>query len=246
LRCEVHQLAAGPDGRCALCRTSLRAERKREGLRLGLGIMAGAALMIVALLGYGAFRRAERAPQERTVPAAEMLARSTTPRAQQSDPPASSAALEPPADPLPIPSPPSPPVAETPAASAAPAPSGVAAAGAPKPAGSARVVAGPTPEQIRAALVATPIVMFTADWCSVCRRAHAFLRANGLSCVDRDIDRDPAALRELKTRTGKTSVPTLEIDGELEQPGFSEQAVEHALARSVERRLGVTGLSIQR
>jgi glutaredoxin len=113
-------------------------------------------------------------------------------------------------------------------------------------AASTHALAGPTAEQIQAALVATPIVMFTADWCSVCRRAHAFLRANGLSCVDRDIDREPAALSELKARTGKASVPTLEIDGELERPGFNEQAVEHALARSVERRLGVSRLSIRR
>jgi hypothetical protein len=67
-----------------------------------------------------------------------------------------------------------------------------------------------------------------------------------LSCVDRDIDADPSALRELKQRSGSASVPTFEIDGELERPGFSERDVERALARSVERRLGVRGISIQR
>jgi hypothetical protein len=50
---------------------------------------------------------------------------------------------------------------------------------------------------------------------------------------------------ELKRRTGGSSIPTLEIDGELLQPGFSEQSVERALLASVERRLGVTGIRIQ-
>ena len=88
--------------------------------------------------------------------------------------------------------------------------------------------------------------MFTAPWCAVCRRAHAFLRANGLHCVDRDIESDLAARRELKQRTGRTSIPTFDIDGQLLEPGFSERGVERAVAQSVERRLGVTGLSIQR
>jgi glutaredoxin len=105
---------------------------------------------------------------------------------------------------------------------------------------------GPTAEELQAAFVATPIVMYTAPWCSVCARAHAFLSANGLRCVDRDIEADPAARRELKERTGTTSIPTFEIDGELERPGFNERVIERAVARSVERRLGVKGIAIQR
>ena len=240
MRCEIHDLATGPDGRCALCLTSLRVEQSREGLRLGFGIMLGAAVVMVALLGYGAFRRAEKAQSERPAVAAEALVHSAAPIATQVSPPSRAVALEP----SPFPTPPSAPVAAT-SVPSAPASSLVATAAPPNAAGSARA-AGPTPEQIHAALIATPIVMFTAEWCSVCRRAHAFLQANGLSCTDRDIDRDPAALSELKARTGRSAVPTLEIDGDLERPGFSERSVERALARSVERRLGVTHLSIQR
>jgi glutaredoxin len=103
-----------------------------------------------------------------------------------------------------------------------------------------------SPQQVQAAVTATPIVMFTAPWCAVCRKAHAFLQANGLRCRDRDIDADPAARRELKERTGQTAVPTFEVDGQLLRPGFSETSVERAVAQSVERRLGVTGVAIQR
>lgn len=249
LRCPIHELAAGPDGRCALCRTSLRVERGREGFRLGLGIITGSALLMVALLGYGAIRRAELAERRRVAAttAASVAVAASPERPPQ--PPKLGVAPDPSTDPqMPwqVPSPPRPLILNAPLASTEPAPPVLEATAAPTPTASAPAVAKPTPEQIRAALVATPIVMFTADWCSVCRRAHAFLRANGLSCLDRDIDRDPAALRELKERTGSASIPTLEIDGELERPGFSEQTVEHAVARSVERRLGVSDLAIRR
>jgi glutaredoxin len=204
-----------------------------------------------ALLSYGAIRRGarHRVPDQQVRPEAQSSATTTvherdaevTP--EPSAPPAArlSTAVAPP---VPDPQVPSfaaslPPVVEP---SRAPPPSATP----PKSPAATAAPASPTPEQIHAALAATPIVMFTASWCSVCRRAHAFLRANGLSCTDRDIDAEPAALRELKRRTGSASVPTLEIDGELERPGFSERAVERALARSVERRLGVHGISVQR
>ncbi|HEY3235945.1 MAG TPA: glutaredoxin family protein [Polyangiaceae bacterium] len=72
-----------------------------------------------------------------------------------------------------------------------------------------------------------------------------FRAENCPSYRERDIDRDQEARVELKRRTGGSSIPTLEIDGELLQPGFSEQSVERALLASVERRLGVTGIRIQ-
>jgi len=205
--------------------------------------MIGSALMMVALLGYGAFRRTELARRQQPVVIAAAVAPSATPLVAPPQP------AEPSAEPAPPPESPVPsrlPALTTPVPDAAPAPPALAATAVATSAASARAPAKPTPEQIHAAVVATPIVMFTADWCSVCRRAHAFLRGNGLSCVDRDIERDPEALRELKARTGSTSIPTLEIDGELERPGFSEQVVERAIARSVGRRLGVTNLTIQR
>jgi glutaredoxin len=103
----------------------------------------------------------------------------------------------------------------------------------------------PSAEQLHAALLATPIVMYTAPWCGACRRAHAFLQANGLVCKDLDVDANPTALRELKQRTGDTAIPVLEVEGKLLRAGFSERALERALVESVERRLGVRGIRLQ-
>jgi glutaredoxin len=104
---------------------------------------------------------------------------------------------------------------------------------------------GPSPEQIQAAVVSTRIVMYSAAWCGVCQRAKAFLRQNGLSYENRDIDENPAARAELKRRTGGAAIPVLEIGGTLLKPGFSERSVERALVQSVEQRLGVRGIRLQ-
>jgi glutaredoxin len=253
VQCDLHGIAAGPDGRCALCRAAHVAEQRRQALSSGVRVVLGLAIALFALLGYGALRRVERSRAREQQATAEAQ-RNTTAAAAPHGEPASNAVQQPRSEPeatmgIAV----APPSLEPNAPSLEPnAPS--LEPNAPSPAqpttttASAASVAppSPTPEQIHAALAATPIVMFTASWCSVCRRAHAFLRANGLRCTDRDIDSEPAALRELKQRSGSTSVPTFEIDGELERPGFSERAVERALARSVERRLGVHGISIQR
>jgi len=103
----------------------------------------------------------------------------------------------------------------------------------------------PSPAELRAAVLATPITMYTAPWCGACRRAHAFLQANGLACKDLDVDASPAALRELKARSGATKIPVIDVDGKLLRSGFSERAVEQALVDSVEHRLGVTGVRLQ-
>jgi glutaredoxin len=137
-----------------------------------------------------------------------------------------------------------PPAVEEPAAPDEPrAATARLAAAAPAP--SAASKPAPNPAALRAALLATPITMYTATWCSACQRAHAFLRANGLTCKDLDVDNTPGALHELKARTGATAIPVLEVDGKLLRAGFSERAVERALAESVERRLGVTGVGIR-
>lgn len=103
----------------------------------------------------------------------------------------------------------------------------------------------PSREQVAEAVRATPIVLFSTSWCPVCQKARAFLRANGLGYVERDIDRDEAARSELERRSGRTSIPTLEIDGRMLTPGLNPTAVMQAVAASVERKLHVSGIAVQ-
>ena len=86
--------------------------------------------------------------------------------------------------------------------------------------------------------------MFSTSWCPVCARARQFFHANGLKFEDRDVDADPQASAELKRRSGGKAIPLIDIDGQQLRPGFSEQATMQAVAASVERRLGVSGIRL--
>ncbi|HEX5101689.1 MAG TPA: glutaredoxin family protein, partial [Polyangiaceae bacterium] len=99
--------------------------------------------------------------------------------------------------------------------------------------------------ELRAALVATPITVYSAPWCGTCRRTHEFLQQNGLHWTDRNIDDDPAALRELKQRSGGTAIPVIDIDGKVLAAGFNARAIAEALSESVERRFRAQGVPIQ-
>jgi hypothetical protein len=72
-----------------------------------------------------------------------------------------------------------------------------------------------------------------------------FTEISGVRIKDIDVDENPAALRELKARSGGTSIPVIDVDGKLLGAGFSERAVERALTESVERRLGLTGIELR-
>lgn len=183
-------------------------------------------------------------PSVSVAPAAPGALTEAPPTEAEAEPPAEpepsrnepvTAEVAPPPEPTPEPAPV--------ASAAAPAPAASAAQGTPSPSASQ---ARPTEAAFASAVRATPIVMFSTSWCTVCQTAREFLGANGLSYSERDIDRDDNAREELKRRTGKTSIPTLEVDGQLLTPGFSEQKVIAAVAASAKRRSGVDKVEIRR
>jgi glutaredoxin len=59
-----------------------------------------------------------------------------------------------------------------------------------------------------------PITMYTAEWCSDCRRAKSFMKERGVTFREVNIEDDPeAAELVIKVNHGKRKVPTLEIAG---------------------------------
>ena len=238
MQCAVHGIAGGPDGRCALCHTVDRAHDRRQGMRLGwilflsLGT-ASAGLLAVhelvplpgqkpSLLHAEPARVPDRPTSENQPGVTDTIARANGPAPDPTGAPVDGLPAE--SD---VPPPNAPP-------SAAPSTTPVAAA--PKKLSDA---------ELRAALVATPITMYSAPWCGTCRRAHEFLQQNGLRWTDRNIDDDPAALRELKQRSGGTAIPVIDVDGKLLAAGFNARAIAQALSESVERRLRAQGLAIE-
>jgi glutaredoxin len=100
----------------------------------------------------------------------------------------------------------------------------------------------PTPAEFQAALSATPIVMYSASWCGVCRKARQFLTANGLRFQEIDADATPGAWDTIERLAGGRGVPLIIVDGEQTPQGLSPSSVMRAVSHSMERRLGITGI----
>ena len=235
MQCEVHDIAGGPDGRCALCHTVQETNARREGARLGWILFLGLGTASAALL---AIHELVPLPGRNA-----SLAHAEPATAPDRPAPEAPATPEPTAAPTPLA------VAERPDSSAheaAPIANAEPATSEPT-----TLLAAPSASPnklsdavVRAALVATPISMYTAPWCGTCRRAHEFFQSNGLPVTDRNVDDDPAAMRELKTRSGGTAIPVIDIDGKVLAAGFNARAIAGALTESVERRLRVQGVRV--
>ncbi len=157
---------------CALCRSeSLPPPRPYPAWVLG-GILAATLLVSGGALAYRAINglaapstlsaesvptaQAEAAPAEALFADTQAEAPVEPALAQQRESVPLTAAL------------PTPAVAALEPAPTAPAPTTTAASRPP-----------PTEAELRAALSATPIVMYSASWCGVCRKARQFLTENG-------------------------------------------------------------------
>lgn len=236
-RCARHELAAGPDGQCALCRSESLPPRRAYSTWVLSGILLAILLVSAAAVAYrtvtslaqaaiarepaarGAVPHEERVGTAPTVPSplADAHADDSSPAAAESIPLVEA---------LPEPAVVTEPEPAAPLAAALPAPS--------KP--------SPTQAELRAALSATPIVMYSASWCGVCRKAKQFLSENGLRYREIDADTTPGAWEKIERLIGRRGVPVIIVDGELTPAGLSPPGIMRAVSNSLERRLGVRGI----
>ncbi len=79
------------------------------------------------------------------------------------------------------------------------------------------------------------IVMYSTDWCGVCRRARSVLADLGADYVEKDIEKSDEARREYEARFGTAvRVPSFDYDGKRLtglQPEVLEKWVEQMRAR---------------
>ncbi len=230
MRCKPHGLACAPNGRCVLC---LRAEPAkgragRQGDAAPTGrLWAGLGLMVVAMGIGGAYRttvarRAAGTISADVVPAATA---SALPPADRRVPVESSARR-----------PTQVPIAEalamyqasaSAAASAAPAPPASPPPAAPEP--------SPPPRPPVVSLRDVNVVVYSASWCSVCKRAKGWMDAQGIAYEEKDIDLSSENARGLRALNARGSVPTFDVDGDV-MVGFSEQGLVATMTRAAQRR----------
>ena len=69
------------------------------------------------------------------------------------------------------------------------------------------------PEQV-------PIILYSTSWCGVCKKARRFMEERGLAFVEKDIEKDRSAARELQEKCERAKVPlggvpVIDIGGQL-------------------------------
>jgi glutaredoxin len=81
------------------------------------------------------------------------------------------------------------------------------------------------------------VIIYGASWCGACHQAAAYLKKKGVPYVEKDIEADANAAREMQSklaRAGKNggSIPVLDVRGKI-MVGFNPQEVDHALGQAL-------------
>jgi glutaredoxin len=75
------------------------------------------------------------------------------------------------------------------------------------------------------------VVVYTTSWCGWCRKTLAFLDEQGVVYENRDIEADDSYREELIDKTGTTTIPVVEIDGEIIR-GYDPRRMAELLSSS--------------
>lgn len=77
----------------------------------------------------------------------------------------------------------------------------------------------PDPQELRG----LDLVIYSAPWCSDCRRLDRWLEAQGLAFPVVDIEADPEAAERLERETGKRAIPFVLVNGRRWIPGYHRE-----------------------
>jgi glutaredoxin len=99
----------------------------------------------------------------------------------------------------------------------------------------------PPPGPVDAAAVVSPpgtpvVTIYGTSWCGACRAARQYFAERKIPFADRDVERDPAAARELAEKASKLGIPTdrvpiIDVRGRLLQ-GFDRARIETLLGEA--------------
>lgn len=81
------------------------------------------------------------------------------------------------------------------------------------------------------------VIIYGASWCGPCHEAEAYFRSKGISYVEKDIEKEPGAGREMQAKLEKAgkrggSIPVLDVRGKI-LVGFNPRAVDEALGKAM-------------
>jgi glutaredoxin len=81
------------------------------------------------------------------------------------------------------------------------------------------------------------VIIYGAEWCGACHEAARYLRSKGIPYVDKDVEKDPEAAREMQQKLAKNglhegSIPVIDVRGKV-MIGFNPAEIDAALGQAL-------------
>ena len=81
------------------------------------------------------------------------------------------------------------------------------------------------------------VVIYGAEWCGACHEVAKYLRNKGIPYVDKDVEKDPDAAREMQQKLAKNglhegSIPVIDVRGKV-MIGFNPAEIDAALGQAL-------------
>jgi glutaredoxin 3 len=99
----------------------------------------------------------------------------------------------------------------------------------------------PAPAPAPLSLADVHVIVYTTSWCSVCKRAKAWMTDRGIAYEERDIETSSENSREMRALNPRGSIPTFDVDGAV-MVGFSEGYFMSTMRRAAQRRAEQQGI----
>jgi glutaredoxin len=94
-----------------------------------------------------------------------------------------------------------------------------------------------TPQGAASAPPAPMVVIYGASWCGPCHQAASYLRQRGVPFIEKDIEQDGTANREMQAKLASAgmrggSIPVIDVRGKI-LVGFDQGAMDRALGTAL-------------
>lgn len=81
------------------------------------------------------------------------------------------------------------------------------------------------------------VIIYGAEWCGACHDAARYLRGKGIAYVEKDVEKDPSAAREMQQKLAQNglrsgSIPVIDVRGKV-MVGFNPHEVDSALGAAL-------------
>jgi glutaredoxin len=88
-----------------------------------------------------------------------------------------------------------------------------------------------------AAAARATVIIYGAEWCGACHDAAKYLRKKGIAYIEKDVEKDPDAAREMQAKLAKNglragSIPVIDVRGHV-MVGFNPVEIDGALGKAL-------------